>query len=359
MTTTFTSRGGGRSFLLRRPKYRLRFPDLPVEYFDEEWLRTAGDEIGKTIKVDNTTRATTRGRFARVCVEIDMGKPLKATYRMRGKNWRLQYEGLQDLCFTCGKCGHKEVGCPLKEPEESKATEKTPETTDASTSSSKEVHQAEEQPSSFGPSMVAKKNRCRPMVAEKGNSGNSKEGTAGNVERDKAESSTKQTANRSAVILDSQKSRQPIGKRSGDSKGTVKSHATKGKAQSQENISNPISPNQPQSMEGPAKQNPIRQNPSGSRFEVLREGEEMDTQELTTDTQGVQEAATHMETQTYNVDSEEKSDANRTLNGASRGKTKSISAFHMRVLLATFALCQNKISQIEFGSWAHMENQRS
>lgn len=71
-----------------------------------------GDEIGKTIKVDSTTRAKTikvdsttraitKGWFARVCVEIDMGKLLRESYRMRG-------------CFMCEKYGHCEVGCPLK-----------------------------------------------------------------------------------------------------------------------------------------------------------------------------------------------------------------------------------------------------
>lgn len=61
-----------------------------MEYFDEEWLQKAGDKIGKTIKVDNTTRATTSGRFAKVHVEIDMSKPLRANYRIRAKNYRVQ-----------------------------------------------------------------------------------------------------------------------------------------------------------------------------------------------------------------------------------------------------------------------------
>lgn len=64
--------------------------------------------------MDDTTRATTKGRFARVCVEIDMGRHLKATYRMRGRNWRIQYEGLHDLLFECRTYDHIEVACPIK-----------------------------------------------------------------------------------------------------------------------------------------------------------------------------------------------------------------------------------------------------
>lgn len=41
----------------------VRFPFLPVEYYNERWLRRAGDRIGKTLKVDDTTRAASRGKF--------------------------------------------------------------------------------------------------------------------------------------------------------------------------------------------------------------------------------------------------------------------------------------------------------
>lgn len=83
-----------------------------MEYYTEEWLRKAGDRIGGTIKVDSTALATSREKFARVCVEIDLDKPFVASYRMRGWEGKLQYEGLHDLCFTCGKYKHKEIKCP-------------------------------------------------------------------------------------------------------------------------------------------------------------------------------------------------------------------------------------------------------
>lgn len=85
-----------------------------MEYCTENWLRKAGDEIGKTIKVDITTLATTRGRFAKVCIEIDLGKPLRSRCTMRGREWRLQYEGLHDMCYMCEKYRHQQVACPKK-----------------------------------------------------------------------------------------------------------------------------------------------------------------------------------------------------------------------------------------------------
>lgn len=60
-----------------------------------------GNQISK-IKVDDTTRVATREKFPRVRVEVDLTKPLKAGYRLRGRDQCIQYEGLHDLCFSCG-----------------------------------------------------------------------------------------------------------------------------------------------------------------------------------------------------------------------------------------------------------------
>lgn len=78
--------------------------------------------IGRKIKVDDTTLATSRRKFARVCVEIDLNKPLIASYKLRGEEGHFQYEGLHDLCFSCGKYGHKEIKCPLSTALQTKPT---------------------------------------------------------------------------------------------------------------------------------------------------------------------------------------------------------------------------------------------
>lgn len=66
--------------------------------------------------MDDTTLATTQGKFARVCIELDLKKPLQSRYRTRGREWKLQYEGLQDICFICRKYGHRDRGFPLRAP---------------------------------------------------------------------------------------------------------------------------------------------------------------------------------------------------------------------------------------------------
>ncbi|CAN1129884.1 hypothetical protein LINPERHAP2_LOCUS5504 [Linum perenne] len=41
-----------------------------------------GDKIGRTIWVDHTTLVGTRANFARLCVEVDLHKPLLFKYRL-------------------------------------------------------------------------------------------------------------------------------------------------------------------------------------------------------------------------------------------------------------------------------------
>src|SRR4051812_31021917 len=89
----------------------VRFPIIPVEYFNETWLMSAGNKIGKAVKVDRLTMAATRGQFARVCVEIDLTKPLKSGYTLRRKHLPVQYEELHALCFNCGRFGHSSNTC--------------------------------------------------------------------------------------------------------------------------------------------------------------------------------------------------------------------------------------------------------
>lgn len=55
-----------------------RFPLLPVEYYKPTWLKKAADQIGHTIRVDHTTLTTVRGRFKRVCFEVNFNVPLKS-----------------------------------------------------------------------------------------------------------------------------------------------------------------------------------------------------------------------------------------------------------------------------------------
>ncbi|KAI9116614.1 hypothetical protein K1719_012272 [Acacia pycnantha] len=72
--------------------------------------------IGKMIKVDRSTSIYDKGGFARICVEIDLKKPLLPTYLVFGEERPIIYEGLHSVCLSCGKYGHQQSGCPLNRP---------------------------------------------------------------------------------------------------------------------------------------------------------------------------------------------------------------------------------------------------
>nr|KYP67366.1 Retrovirus-related Pol polyprotein LINE-1 [Cajanus cajan] len=63
------------------------------------------------LKIDKLTSIETRGRFARICVEIDLKKKLVSHINVLGHILHLEYEGLHSICFHCGKYGHKQTLC--------------------------------------------------------------------------------------------------------------------------------------------------------------------------------------------------------------------------------------------------------
>ena len=92
----------------------VRIPKINVEYFNKQFLlHKIGQKIGRVIKVDSTTANVERGQYTRMCVEVDLMKPLLSKFRLNGRVWGIQYEGLRMICFKCGRQGHKEDACAM------------------------------------------------------------------------------------------------------------------------------------------------------------------------------------------------------------------------------------------------------
>ena len=70
------------------------------------------------MRVDFNIAAGTRGKFARLCIQIDIDKPLTRTVRVGKTRLAVIYEGVSLLCFHCGKIGHRREWCPIRTPEE-------------------------------------------------------------------------------------------------------------------------------------------------------------------------------------------------------------------------------------------------
>ncbi|KAK7244992.1 hypothetical protein RIF29_39821 [Crotalaria pallida] len=63
------------------------------------------------LKIDQLTSIHSKGKFARICVEIDLRKSLIPKINVMGLEIHLEYEGLHQICFGCGMYGHKLEQC--------------------------------------------------------------------------------------------------------------------------------------------------------------------------------------------------------------------------------------------------------
>ncbi|CAI0451137.1 unnamed protein product [Linum tenue] len=79
-----------------------RLLEIPIHYFHPVAVMRIGQRIGKPIRVDQATSTGARSDYARVCVQVDLTKPLLSKFSLHGKKYFIQYEGLDNICLKCG-----------------------------------------------------------------------------------------------------------------------------------------------------------------------------------------------------------------------------------------------------------------
>ncbi|KAL7243796.1 hypothetical protein ACSBR1_016088 [Camellia fascicularis] len=150
----------------------VRFPQLPIEYYNEKVLFHVAKAIRKPLKVDLNTVMSARGRYARVCVEVNLTKPLISRFAIGKYTYIVEYEYLHYFCFQCEKVGHRKEYCSSNKP----APELTPTTSVAianghgagldqvqtASSSGKESIPDRGQREEFGPWMLVNRKNNRP-----------------------------------------------------------------------------------------------------------------------------------------------------------------------------------------------------
>ncbi|XP_050260089.1 uncharacterized protein LOC126705223 [Quercus robur] len=90
----------------------IRLYELPIELYEADILRPIGEAIGKVLRIDSHTAMEARGKYARLCVQIDVNKPLVNTILIGKFEQVVSYEGIHKLCFACGRVGHRQEACP-------------------------------------------------------------------------------------------------------------------------------------------------------------------------------------------------------------------------------------------------------
>ncbi|KAL4287132.1 hypothetical protein AHAS_Ahas19G0155600 [Arachis hypogaea] len=68
----------------------VRIPNLPIELYNYRFLWRIGSAIGHMLKIDRNTSIHSRGRFARICVEIDLAKKLVPRISVLGSELNIE-----------------------------------------------------------------------------------------------------------------------------------------------------------------------------------------------------------------------------------------------------------------------------
>ena len=92
----------------------VRLLGLPIEYYELSVLRDIGKVIGPVLRIDTHTASETRGRFVRLCLQVNFDEPIVKLVEVSGIDQPVQYEGISSLCFSYGQVGHKTEGCSYK-----------------------------------------------------------------------------------------------------------------------------------------------------------------------------------------------------------------------------------------------------
>ncbi|KAL7230600.1 hypothetical protein ACSBR2_008965 [Camellia fascicularis] len=158
----------------------VKFPELPIEYFQEKVLYTIARQLGKPLKIDLTTAMATRGKYARVCIEMDLNKPLCPRFLLGKKSYNIEYESIHSFCFFCGRVDHRRELCRFKAANQSSQAPQTssspptveglavtenPSTVQLQANDSRRC--AEGSDAHFGPWMLVTKKTRRPTLTRK------------------------------------------------------------------------------------------------------------------------------------------------------------------------------------------------
>ncbi|XP_028068289.1 uncharacterized protein LOC114270858 [Camellia sinensis] len=152
---------------------RVRFPELLIEYYQDKVLFAIAKTIRKPLKLAMTIAMATRGKFAHVCVELDLRKPLCPRFFLEGEYYTIEYESLHAFCFFCGGVDHRKESYRFKPPKprpEPKQLAVSDEASPSTATDKDNIHPQQpglNQDEEYGPWMLVTKKNRRPVYIKK------------------------------------------------------------------------------------------------------------------------------------------------------------------------------------------------
>ncbi|KAK6163027.1 hypothetical protein DH2020_002868 [Rehmannia glutinosa] len=110
-----------RSVTFEKIDIWVQLHNLPIAFMNRNILEMIGSKIGLILEIDEGEGGNFWGRFARIRVRIDLGKPLKKFVSVQVEQEKdevivlLVYERLPDYCYACGRIGHVHKDCTEEE----------------------------------------------------------------------------------------------------------------------------------------------------------------------------------------------------------------------------------------------------
>lgn len=95
-----------------------RIIDLPLGWMNRTRGARAMEMLGKVQSMDVDKDGKASGAFLRGRIAVDVDKPIRRGILLRLKKnedpkwFKVQYEKLPYICFSCGKMGHSDLECP-------------------------------------------------------------------------------------------------------------------------------------------------------------------------------------------------------------------------------------------------------
>nr|XP_025632945.1 uncharacterized protein LOC112727420 [Arachis hypogaea] len=188
----------------------IRLHGLAIEYYNRTILEKIGNIIGRTIKVDTNTADVSRGKIARICVEVDLEKPLVSQYQINGKTHLVEYEGIHLVCFHCGMVGHEKQNYPGRQKQNQSCIHQGSEAEEVQRSGSevedrgkdgkKEKEKGKsvitEEAEAFGPWMIVQ----RPTRGKKPNKSGEDTSSGGSAKEKEKENTVRENQSRFATL---------------------------------------------------------------------------------------------------------------------------------------------------------------
>ena len=84
----------------------IRLSKLSIEYYYPRVLREVGNAIGPVLWVDSNIASEARARFARICIQVNLDKPLIMSILLKGVVHEVLYEDINTLCFSYVRVEH-------------------------------------------------------------------------------------------------------------------------------------------------------------------------------------------------------------------------------------------------------------